>query len=173
MNNKMFSSVQSLSHVRLFAIPYTAACQVSLSITNSRSLSNSCPSSQWAMQLSHPLSSPSLHPSIFPSIRVFSSESVLHVRWPKYWSFSSSPSRDCSELISFMINWFDLLSVQGTLKSPLQHHSLKVSVLWCLVFFMIQHSLPYMTTEKTLKVWLEGPLLISDGSAFKCCLGLP
>ena len=90
-----------------------------------------------------------LLPSIFPSIMVFSSESVLCIRWPKYWSFSISPSSEYSELISFRIYWFDLPAVQGTLKSLLQHHSSKASILWCPAFFMVQLSHPYMTTGKT------------------------
>ena len=92
-----------------------------------------------------------LLPSIFPNIRVFSSESVLNIRWPKYWSFSFSisPSNEYSELISFRINWFDLLAIQGTLKSVLQHHSSKASILWSSAFFMVQLSHPYMTTGKT------------------------
>jgi len=99
--------------------------------------------------LCHPLL---LLPSIFPSIRVFSNESVLHIRWPKYWSFSFSisPSNECSGLISFRMDWLDLLAVQGTLKSLLQHHSSKASVLWCLAFFIVQLSHPYMTTGKTI-----------------------
>ena len=142
--------VESLSHVQLFATPWTAACQASLSITSSESLLKLI-SIKLVMPSNHLiLCHPLFLPSIFPSIRVFSSESVLHVRWPKYWSFSSSPSRDCSELISFMINWFDLLSVQGTLKSPLQHHSLKVSVIPCSALFMVQLSHPYVTTRKTI-----------------------
>ena len=93
-----------------------------------------------------------LPPSIFPSIRVFSNESVLHIRWPKYWSFSFniSPSHEHSGLISFRMDWLDLLAVQGTLKSLFQHHSSKESVLWCSAFFMVQLSLPYMTTGKTM-----------------------
>ena len=91
-----------------------------------------------------------LLPSIFPSIRVFSNESVLHIRWPKYWSFSISPSNEYSGLISLRIDWFDLLAVQGTLKSLLQYHSSKASVLWCSAFFIIQLSCPYMTTRKTI-----------------------
>ena len=92
-----------------------------------------------------------LPPSIIPSIRVFSNESILHIRWPKYWSFSFgiNPSNEYSGLISFRINWFDLLAVQGTLKSPLQHHSSKASVLQCSAFFMVQLSHPYLTTGKT------------------------
>ena len=93
-----------------------------------------------------------LLPSIFPSIRVFSSESVLHIRWAKYWSFSFSisPSNEYLELISFRMDWFDLLAVQGTLKSLLQHHSSKASILWCSAFFMVHLSHPYMTTRKTI-----------------------
>ena len=105
-----------------------------------------------AIQPSHPLLSPSLLPSIFPSIRVFSSESVLCIMWPKYWSisFSISPSNEYSWLISFRTEWLDLLAVQGTLKSLLQHHSSKASILWCSAFFMVQLSHPYMTTGKTI-----------------------
>ena len=99
--------------------------------------------------LCHPLL---LLPSFFPSIRVFSNEMALCIRWPKYWSFhfSTSPSNEYSGLISFRINWLDLLAVQGTLKSPLQHHSSKASILWCSAFFMVQLSHPYMTTGKTM-----------------------
>ena len=98
--------------------------------------------------LCHPL----LLPSVFPSIRVFSNESALHIRWPKYWSFSfnSSPSNEHPGLISFRMDWLDLLAVQGTLKSLLQHHSSKASVLWCSAFFIVQLSQPYMTTGKTI-----------------------
>ena len=105
-----------------------------------------------AIQPSHPLSSPSPPASIFPSIRVFSSESVLRIRWPKYWSFSFSisPSNEYSGLISFRIDWFDLLAVQVTLKSLLQHHSSKASILWHSGFFRVQLSHPYMTTGKTI-----------------------
>ena len=104
------------------------------------------------IQPSHPLLSPSPPASIFPSIRVFSNESVLHIRWPKHWSFSFSisPSNEYSGLISFRIDWLDLLAVQGTLKSLLQYHSSKVSVLWCSAFLMVQLSHPYMTTGKTI-----------------------
>ena len=91
-----------------------------------------------------------LPPSLFPSIRVFTHESVLHIRWPKYWSFSICPSNDYSGLISFRMDWLDLLAVQGTLKSLLQHHSLKASILWCSAFSIVQLSHPYMTTEKTI-----------------------
>ena len=129
-----FSSIQSLSCVQLFATPWTAACQASLSVTNSRSLlklmsiESVMPSNH--LTLWHPLLLP---PSIFPSIRVFSKESVLRIRWPKYWSFSFniSPSNEYSGLISFRMDWFVLLAVQGTLRSLLQHHSSKASILWC------------------------------------------
>ena len=105
-----------------------------------------------AIQLSHPLSSPSPLPSIFPSIRVFSNELVLHIRWPKYWSlsFNISPSNEHPGLISFKMDWLNLLAVQGTLKSLLQHHSSKASFLQCSVFFIVQLSHPYMTTGKTI-----------------------
>ena len=126
------TSVQSLSCVRLFATPWTAACQASLPITNSRSLLKGM-SIEWVMPSNHlilcrPLL---LLCSIFPSIRVFSNESVLHIRWPKYWSlsFSISPSNEYSGLISLRMDWLDLLAVQGTLKSLLQHHSSKASIL--------------------------------------------
>ena len=124
-----------------------------LSISNSQSLLNSSPLSWWC----HPtISSSVVHfsplPSIFPSIRIFSNESVLHIRWPKYWSFSfsSSPSNEYSGLISFRMDWLDLLAVQGTLKSLLQRHSSKASVLWRSAFFIVQLSHPYMTTGKTI-----------------------
>ena len=113
-----------------------------------------------------------LLPSIFPSIRVFSNESVLCIRWPKYWSFSFSnhPSNEYSGLISFKIDWFDLLAVQGTLKSLLQHHSSKASVLWCLAFFMVHLSHPYMATGKTLA--LTRWTFVGKGLCFLiCCLG--
>ena len=148
-----FSSVQSLSRVWLFATPWIAAHKASLSITNSRSLPKPM-SIESVMPSSHlilccPLL---LLPSIFPSIRVFSNESALHIRWPKYWSFSFnlSPSNEHPGLISFRMDWLDLLAVQGTLKSLLQHHSSKVSILWCSAFFIVQLSHPYMTTGKTI-----------------------
>ena len=154
------SSVQSLSHVWLFATPWTAACQASLSITNSRSLLKLM--SIESMMLSNHLifCHPLLLPSILPSIRVFCSESVLCISWPKYWSFSFSisPSNEYSGLISFKIDWFDLLAVQGTLKSLLQHQSSKASILRYSAFFIVQLSHPYMTTGKTI-TWLCGPLL--------------
>ena len=108
-----------------------------------------------AIQPSYPLSSPFLLPSTFSSIRVFSKESVLHIRWPKYWSFSISPSNEYSGSISFKIDWFDLLAVQETLKCLLQHHNSKASVLQCSAFFMVQPSHPHMTTGKTtaLTLW--------------------
>ena len=148
-----FSSVQSLSCVQLFVTLWTAARQSSLSITNSQSLLKLM-SIESVMPfnhliLCHPLL---LLPSIFPSIRVFSNESILHTRWPKYWSFSFdiSPSNEYSGMISFRINRLDLLAVQGTLKSLLQHHSSKASILWCSALFMVQLSHPYMTTGKTI-----------------------
>ena len=146
-------SVQSLSRVRLFSTLWTTACQDSLSITNSLSLLKlmfieSVLSSNHLI-LCRPLLLP---PSIFPSIRVFSNESVLHVRWPKYWSFSFSisPSNEYSGLISFRMDWLDLLAVQGTLKSLLQYHSSKTSILQHSAFFTVQFSHPYMTTGKTI-----------------------
>ena len=137
----------------LFATPWTAAHQASLSITNSQSLLKLM-SIESVMPFNHlVLCSPLLLlPSIFPSIRVFSNESVLNIRWPKYWSFSFSisPSNDYSGLISFRMDWLDLLAVQVTLKSLLQHHSSKASILWCSAFFIVQLSHPYMTTGKTI-----------------------
>ena len=138
-----------LSRVRLFATPWTAICQASLSITNSRSL---------LKFMSIELVLPSKHltlccpllllPSIFPSIRVFSNESVLLIRWPKYWGFSISPTNEYSGLISFRIDGLDLLAVQGTLQSLLQHHSSKASILQHSPFFIVQLSHPYTTTGK-------------------------
>ena len=156
--NSWLNSVQLLSRARLFATPWTTACQASLSITNSWSL---------LKLTSITLGRPSNHltlccplhllPSIFPSIRVFSNESVLLIRWPKYWSFSFSisPSNEHSGLIFFRMDWLDLLAVQGTLKSLLQHHSSKASVLQCSVFFMVHLSHAYMTTGETtaLTIW--------------------
>ena len=137
----LFSSVSSLSHVRLFATPWTAEHQASLSITNSQSLLR-LTSIESVMPSNHlVLCRPLLLPSIFPSIRVFSNESVLHIRWPKYWSFSFSisPSNEYSGLISFRMDWLDLLAVQGTLKSLLQHHSSKASILWCSALWSNSH----------------------------------
>ena len=145
-------SVQSLRCVRLFATPWTAARQASLSITNSRnllklmSIESVMPSNH--LILCHPL----LLPSIFPSVRVFSNKSVLHTRWPKDWSFSFniSSSNEYSGLSSFRMDWLDLLAVQGTLRSLRQHHSSKALILRCSVFFIVQLSHPYMTTGKTI-----------------------
>ena len=147
------SLVQLLSRVRLFATSWTAACQASLSFTISKSLLKLM-SIELVMPSNHlilccPLL---LLPSVFPSIRIFSNELALHIRRPKYWSFSFSisPFNENSRLISFRIDWFDFLAVQGTLKSLLQHHSSKASILWCSTFFMVQLSHPYMTTGKTI-----------------------
>ena len=142
--------------MRLFATPWTAACQAFLTFTISQtllrfmSIESVMPSNH--LILCHPLL---LLPSIFPSIRVFSNESALHIRWPKYWSFSTSPPNEYSGLISFRTDSFDLLAVQGTLKSLLQHHSLKASILWRSAFFMVQLSHPYMTTHSftCMDVW--------------------
>ena len=112
-----------------------------------------------AIQPSHPLSYPFLLPSVFPSIRVFSNESVLHIKWPKYWSFSISPSSEYSGLISFKIDWFDLLAVQGTLKSLLQHRSSIASILWHSAVLMVQLSHPYMTTGKTIALTFVGKVV--------------
>ena len=148
-----FSSLQSLSRVQLFATPWTAARQASLTITNSRSptkptsIESVMPSNH--LTLCRPLL---LLPSIFLSIGIFSNESVLRVRWPKYWSFSFSISlsNEYSGLIAFGMDWLDILAVQGTLKSLLQHHTSKASVLQCSAFFIVQLSHPYMTTGKTI-----------------------
>ena len=149
----LISSVLSLSRVWLFVTPWTAARQASLSFTISQSLlklmsiESVMPSNH--LILYHPLLLP---PSIFPSIRVFSNESFLHIRWPKYWSFSFSisPSNDYSGLISFRMDWLDLVAVQGTLQSLLWHHSSKASILWHSDLFMVQLLHPYMTTAKTI-----------------------
>ena len=147
-----FSSVQSLSRVRLFATPWTTARQASLSITNSwsppklMSIESVMPSNH--LILCCPLL---LLPSIFPSIRIFSNESTLRIRWPKSWHFSFNIhlSNEHPGLVSFRMNWLDLLAAQGTLKS-LQHQSSKASILWCSAFFIVQLSYPYMTTEKAI-----------------------
>ena len=149
----IFSSVQSLSHVPLFATPWITARQASLSITNSQSspklmcIESVMPSSH--LILCRPLF---FLPPIPPSIRVFSNESTLRMRWPKYWSFSFgiSPSNEHPGLISFRMNWLDLLATQGTLKSLLQHHSSKASILQCSAFFTVELSHPYVTTGKTI-----------------------
>ena len=146
------SSIQLFSRVRLFATPWMAACQAFLSITNSWSLPKLM-SMESVMPFNHLILChlPLLLPSTL-SIKVFSNESVLCIRWPEYWSFSFniSPSNDYLGLISFRIDWFDLLAIQGTLKSLLQHHSSKASILWHSAFFMVQLSHPYMTTGKTI-----------------------
>ena len=149
----MLNSVPLLSRIRLFSTPWTAAHQGPLSITNSQSLLKLMPielvmPSNHHILCSHLL----LLPSILPSIRVFSNESALHIRWPKYWSFSFniSLSNEHPGLISFRTEWLDLLVIQGTLKSLLQHHSSKASILWHAAFFIVQLSHPYMTTGKTI-----------------------
>ena len=150
-------SVQLLSHVWLFETPQTAACQASLSITNSQSLlklmsiESVMPSNY--LILCHPLL---LLPSILPSIRVLSSESIL-IMWPKDWSFSLNicPSNEYSGLISFRMDWLDLLAVQKTIKSLLQHHDSKASILWHSAFFLIQLSHPHMTTGKTMALTIQ------------------
>ena len=150
-----------LSQFSCFAIPWTEAHQASLSITNSQSLlklmsiESVMPSSH--LILCRPLL---LLPSIFPSIKVFSKDSVLHIRWPKYWSFSFiiSPSNEYSGLISFRMDWLDLFAVQGTFKSLLQHHSSEVSILQHSAFFIVRLSYPYITSEKP-QLWLDGALL--------------
>ena len=152
LKQKLFNLVQLLSHVWLFSTPWTTARQASLSITNSWSLpkpisiESVMPSNH--LILCHPLL---LLPSIFPSIRVFSNESALCIRWPKYWSFSFniSPSNEHPGLI-FQMDWLDFLAVQGTLKSLLQHHSSKASIFLHSAFFIVQLSHPYMTTGKTI-----------------------
>ena len=157
-----FSAVQLLSCVQHFATSWTATRQASLSITNCQSppkpMSTESVMPSNHLILCHPLL---FLPSIFPNIRVFSNESALRIRWPKYWSFSFniSPSNEHPGPISFRMDWLDLLAVQGTLKSLLQHHSSKASILQCSAFFIIVHlSHPYMTTGKTI-TWLDGPLL--------------
>ena len=165
-----FTSVQSLSCVRLFAAPWVAARQASLCITNSRSslkltsIESVMPSSHFILYC--PLF---LLPSIPPSIRVFSNKSTLRMRWPKYWSFSFSisPSKEIPGLISFRMDWLDLLAAQGTLKSLLQHHTSKASILWCSAFFTVQLSHLYMTTGKTIALTRQTYLCQrSDVSAF-------
>ena len=149
----LFSSVQSLSCFWLLATPWTATLQAFLSTTNCQSLLKLM-SIESVMSSNHlilclPLLLP---PSMFPGIKVFSNESVLRIRWPKYWSFSFtiSPSNEYSGLISFRMDWLDLLAVQRTLKSLLQHHCSKASIPWCSAFFIVQLSHPYMITGKTI-----------------------
>ena len=154
--------VQSLSPVQLFATPWIVSCQASLSFTISQSLlklmSVESVMTSNHLILCHPLL---LLPSIFPSIRVFSYELALRIGWPKYWSFSFSisPSSEYSELTSLKADWFDLLTVQGTFKSLLQHHSSKTSILWCSAFFIVQLSRPYMTTGKTTALTIQIPIV--------------
>ena len=169
----MQGSVQLLSPVWLFVTPWTTAHQASLSITNGQSLPKPM-SIDSVMPSKHLiLCCPLLFlPSIFPSIRFFSDESVLHIRWPKYWSFSFhiSPSSEYSGLISFSLDWLDLLAVQGTLKSLLQHHSWRISskasILWLSAVFVVQLSHPYMTTRKTIALTIQTFCQQSDVSAF-------
>ena len=162
-----FSSVQSLSRVRLFATPWITAHQASLSIINCRSLpkpmsaESVMPSNGFI--LCYPLL---LRPSTFPSITVFSNESALRIRWTKYWSFTFniSPSSEHPGLISFMMDWLDLLVVQGTLKRLLQHHSSKASILRRSAFFIVRLSHPYLTTGKTITLtrWTKGVYLSTN-----------
>ena len=153
MSIPQFSSVQSLSRVRLFVTPWTVARQASLSVTNCWSLPKLM-SIESVMPSNHLiLCRPRLLlPPIFPSIRGFSNESARRIRWPKYWSFSFSisPSKEHLGLVSFRMDWLDLLVVQGTLKSLLQHHCSKASILWHSAFFIVQLSHLYMTTGKTI-----------------------
>ena len=148
--------VESLSPVQLFVDLWMAAQQASLPFTISWSLLRFTSIEPLMISnhliLCRPLL---LLPSIFPSIRVFSNESALSIRWPKYWSFSINPSNECLGLIAFRIDWFDLLAIQGTLKSLLQHHSSKASILWCSTLFMVQLSHPYLTTRKTIALSLQ------------------
>ena len=172
----MFSSVQSLSRARLFATPWIAARQASLSITNSQS-SLKLMSIELVMPSSHlilccPLL---LLPPIPPSITVFSNESTLHMRWPKYRSFSCSiiPSKEHPGLISFRMDWLDLLAAQGALRSLLQHHSSKVSILRRSVIFTVQLSHPYMTTGKTInygKFWKRWEYQITWPASWEICV---
>ena len=175
LRNRPNSVSQSLSCVQLSATPGTGARQAPLTITNSQSLLKlMCIES--VMQSNHLVLCCLLLllPSIFLSIRVFSNESVLHIRWPKYWSFSFSinPSNEYQGLISFRMDWLDLLAVQGTLKSLLQHHSSKASILWCSAFFIVQLSHPYMTTGKTMALtrWTFVRKVMS--LIFNCCPSL-
>ena len=169
-----FSSVQSLSRVQLFATPWTAACLAFLSFTNSQSLlklmSIASVMPPIRLTLSHPLLLP---PSIFPSIRVFSNELVLHIRWPKHWNFSFgvSPSNEYSGLVSFRMDWFDVLAVQGTLKSLLQHHTSKASILRHSTFFIVRRSYPYMTTGKAIALTRQTFIGKVMSLLFICCLG--
>ena len=177
LHSVQFSCVQ-LSCVRLFVTSWSAARQASLSVTNSQSLLKLM-STELVMPSNHlilcgPLL---LLPSIFPSIRVFSNESVLRIRWPAYWSFSFSiiPSNEYSGLISYRMDWLDLLAVQGTLKSFLQHHSTKASILRCSAFFTVQLSHPYMTTGKTIaltrRTFVGKSMHYCSSNMCGCCRG--
>ena len=162
------SSVQSLSRVVLFGTPWTADARPPCPSPTPGAYPNSCPSSPW----SHPAISSSVVPFSScspppPRNRNFANESTFHMWWPKYcsFSFSISPSKEHPGLITFRMDWLDLLAVQGTLKSLLQHYNSKASILQCSAFFIVQLSHPYMTTEKP-KLWLDGTLLQSNVSAF-------
>ena len=149
----MNCNADQFSRIRLFATTWTAAGQDSLSITNSQSLLKLM-SIESVMASNHLiLCCPLLPPSIFPSVKVFSNKLGLHIRWPKYWSFSFniSLSNEYSGLISFRVDWLDLLAVQGTHKSLLQHHNSKASIIWHSVFFTVQLSHPYMTLAQAIK----------------------
>ena len=169
-----FSSVQSLSRVQLLVTPWIATCQASLFIISPRVLLKLMPIESVMpskhLILCHPLL---LSPSIFPRISVFSNQAVLPIRWPKYWhfSFNISPSNEYSGLISFRIDSFNLPAVQGTLKSPLQHHSSKASIIQCSAFFMVQVSHPYMTTGKTIALTTQTFVGKVMSRFLICCLG--
>ena len=172
--SSMFSScllIQLLSCVWLFAKPGTAACQASLTFTTSWSCSNSSPLSQWCHPTISSCNPLFLLPLNFPSIRVFYNESAFHIRWPKYWSvsFSTTPFNEYSGLISFRIDWFDLLADQGTLKSLPQHHNLKASILQRSAFLRVQLSYLYISTGKTRALTTQtfNLSLQSDVSAFQ------
>ena len=170
----ILNSVQSLSHIRLFATPWITTYQASLSITNSQSslrlmfIESVMPSSHFI------LCCPLLLPAIPPIIRVFSNESTLHMRWPKDWSFSFSisPSNEHPGLIFFRMDWLDLLAVQGPLKSPLQHHSSKASILQHSAFFIVLLSHLYMTTGKTISLTIQIFVSKAMSLLFIRCLGL-
>ena len=173
--SKVVTTVHFCSHVQLFSTPWITAHQASLSITNSQSLlklmSTESVISPNQLILCRPLL---LLPSLFPSVRVFSNELVLHIRWPKYWSFSFSirPSNEYSGLISLRMDWFDLLAVQGILKSLLQHYSSKTSILRHSAFFMVQLPHPYMTAGKTIALTRQTLLAEYCLCFLICCLGL-
>ena len=161
------------SYVQLFATPWTVAHQASLSFTISQSLCKLM-SIELVMLSNHLILCRPLHllPSIFPSIRVFSNESVLHIRWSKYWSFSISPSNEYSGLISFRTDWFYLLALQGTLKSLLQHRNVKASVLWHSAFLMVQLSHLYVTTGKIIALTTQAFVSKIMSLFLICCLSL-